>query len=322
MPPCTAGLSRVTTSVCWSRLWVNKSVSFLIILSDKAHKRTLTVLISSQSGQTVSIDAKCDEPTLLGNVLDEIKQTFCPCWLCSTAPGCTWPLHAPLLAETQHNHVTKKKHCGWHFSVSHYLLVLRFARFPLWPPSSVSNILMFLCTPHSFPDISLLFHSHCVRLSFLQYDFFYFFTLWFPHLDYPWLLTLYWAPLCGCSSFSAVSVYLPALHFVSSLWQSRNVILKTGRLLLMVELCFYCFGVFFVFLFVLVCLFFFFSPSFWNLSAPLSHPLCFVILTPVCMLLDCESHVIDSLRQVPAKNNTTGTHPLFPWCLEKTRHSR
>uniref|UniRef100_A0A3Q4M2D3 AP-3 complex subunit delta-1 n=1 Tax=Neolamprologus brichardi TaxID=32507 RepID=A0A3Q4M2D3_NEOBR len=28
---------------------------------------------------TVSIDAKCDEPTLLGNVLDEIKQTFSQC---------------------------------------------------------------------------------------------------------------------------------------------------------------------------------------------------------------------------------------------------
>lgn len=32
-----------------------------------------------QTGQTVSIDAKCDEPTLLGNVLDEIKQTFSQC---------------------------------------------------------------------------------------------------------------------------------------------------------------------------------------------------------------------------------------------------
>uniref|UniRef100_A0A3P8NCQ1 AP-3 complex subunit delta-1 n=1 Tax=Astatotilapia calliptera TaxID=8154 RepID=A0A3P8NCQ1_ASTCA len=30
-------------------------------------------------GNTVSIDAKCDEPTLLGNVLDEIKQTFSQC---------------------------------------------------------------------------------------------------------------------------------------------------------------------------------------------------------------------------------------------------
>lgn len=45
-----------------------------------------TLLSPPQSGQTVSIDAKCDEPTLLGNVLDEIKQTFSLCWLCLPAP--------------------------------------------------------------------------------------------------------------------------------------------------------------------------------------------------------------------------------------------
>ncbi|XP_021179871.2 AP-3 complex subunit delta-1 isoform X5 [Fundulus heteroclitus] len=36
-------------------------------------------LLVKTSGETVSIDAKCDEPTLLGNVLDEIKQTFSQC---------------------------------------------------------------------------------------------------------------------------------------------------------------------------------------------------------------------------------------------------
>ncbi|XP_024910067.1 AP-3 complex subunit delta-1 isoform X4 [Cynoglossus semilaevis] len=36
-------------------------------------------LLVKTSGQTVSIDAKCDEPMLLGNVLDEIKQTFSQC---------------------------------------------------------------------------------------------------------------------------------------------------------------------------------------------------------------------------------------------------
>ncbi|XP_034035655.1 AP-3 complex subunit delta-1 isoform X4 [Thalassophryne amazonica] len=36
-------------------------------------------LLVKTAGQTVSIDAKCDEPTLLGNVLDEIKQTFSEC---------------------------------------------------------------------------------------------------------------------------------------------------------------------------------------------------------------------------------------------------
>lgn len=56
---------------------------------------------SSQSGQTVSIDAKCDEPTLLGNVLDEIKQTFSQCWLCPTAPGC--PPTPPCPPSPKHN---------------------------------------------------------------------------------------------------------------------------------------------------------------------------------------------------------------------------
>ncbi|XP_061739195.1 AP-3 complex subunit delta-1 isoform X2 [Nerophis ophidion] len=36
-------------------------------------------LLVKTSGQTVSMDAKCDEPALLGNVLDEIKQTFSQC---------------------------------------------------------------------------------------------------------------------------------------------------------------------------------------------------------------------------------------------------
>uniref|UniRef100_A0A1A8H2E7 AP-3 complex subunit delta-1 n=1 Tax=Nothobranchius korthausae TaxID=1143690 RepID=A0A1A8H2E7_9TELE len=44
--------------------------------SIQGHHVCLLVKISSQ---TVSIDAKCDEPTLLGNVLDEIKQTFSQC---------------------------------------------------------------------------------------------------------------------------------------------------------------------------------------------------------------------------------------------------
>uniref|UniRef100_A0A3Q3RM89 Adaptor related protein complex 3 subunit delta 1 n=1 Tax=Mastacembelus armatus TaxID=205130 RepID=A0A3Q3RM89_9TELE len=37
------------------------------------------LLVKTVSKLTVSIDAKCDEPTLLGNVLDEIKQTFSQC---------------------------------------------------------------------------------------------------------------------------------------------------------------------------------------------------------------------------------------------------
>ncbi|KAG5847816.1 hypothetical protein ANANG_G00130210 [Anguilla anguilla] len=36
-------------------------------------------LLVKSTEQTVSIDAKCDESALLGNVLDEIKQTFSQC---------------------------------------------------------------------------------------------------------------------------------------------------------------------------------------------------------------------------------------------------
>ncbi|XP_057181598.1 AP-3 complex subunit delta-1 isoform X2 [Triplophysa rosa] len=36
-------------------------------------------LLVKTADQTVSIDAKCDEPSLLGNVLDEIKETFSKC---------------------------------------------------------------------------------------------------------------------------------------------------------------------------------------------------------------------------------------------------
>lgn len=45
----------------------------------KTRQSNAALISHLQSGQTVSIDAKCDEPTLLGNVLDEIKQTFSQC---------------------------------------------------------------------------------------------------------------------------------------------------------------------------------------------------------------------------------------------------
>lgn len=52
----------------------------ILLLIELKNRRSNAALIShSQSAQTVSIDAKCDEPTLLGNVLDEIKQTFSQC---------------------------------------------------------------------------------------------------------------------------------------------------------------------------------------------------------------------------------------------------
>lgn len=96
-----------------------------------------------QSGQTVSVDAKCDEPTLLGNVLDEIKQTFSQCWLCLTAPGCPPPtlhkLSPPPVTKTRHNHVTK--HCGWHLQ-----LCPIYYSFSFLSPLSALFLLSFMVT--------------------------------------------------------------------------------------------------------------------------------------------------------------------------------
>lgn len=86
------------------------SSSALLHDAKKKTSQSDAALISRlQSGQTVSIDAKCDEPTLLGNVLDEIKQTFSQCWLCPTALCDLCPAPLLHLVETQHNHVTQKK---------------------------------------------------------------------------------------------------------------------------------------------------------------------------------------------------------------------
>lgn len=49
------------------------------VIKLKTRQSNAALISHLQSGQTVSIDAKCDEPTLLGNVLDEIKQTFSQC---------------------------------------------------------------------------------------------------------------------------------------------------------------------------------------------------------------------------------------------------
>lgn len=122
--------------------------------------------------------------------------------------GPLWPSPLLHLAETQHNHVTRKekkrKHCGWHFSVSHYLLVLRFDRFPQWPPSPppASRTLSLLCTLLSLPWHSSTCYSPPLSLFLTLPHFFppteslctfvlssvqnlLFFTLWFLHLHPP-----------------------------------------------------------------------------------------------------------------------------------------
>lgn len=146
-------------------------------------------LLVKSSGETVSIDAKCDEPTLLGNVLDEIKQTFSQCWLCQplTSPHVchfwiktTWScstLQLAYLSRPQtHRFVSLGLlwlQCPTHWSTAHWAccqgsLCLRSALsiFPCFelspllpqlltaPVSGCLTSMLFSCVP-SFQQISL-----------------------------------------------------------------------------------------------------------------------------------------------------------------------
>lgn len=192
-------------------------------------------LTLSQSAQTVSIDAKCDEPTLLGNVLDEIKQTFSQCWLFLTAPGCPRPLYAThsLIKATQCHYETQ-----WLplpgitlfispqiFKISFSSLSLRFPHFfffSLLPPVHSQ-----LCG-HS-PGLYVVLQTHCRHTSS---------SLWFTsEFDFCFPAPLYF------TSSALPQLYPSFLPFCWRfiLWKSCNV--TTGCLLLMVELYFYCFEV-------------------------------------------------------------------------------
>lgn len=134
--------------------------------------------------------------------------------------GPLWPSPLLHLAETQHNHVTRKekkrKHCDWHFSVSHYLLVLRFDRFPQWPsfcsssvPHSVAPLHFALTSltllPLSLPSslslsflLSLTFSPHRVTVHvcpFLSTKPFIFYSLVSTPPSSPPLLALRWSSL-------------------------------------------------------------------------------------------------------------------------------
>ena len=196
------------------------------------------------------------------------------CWMRSSRPSlsadCVWqPRGAPnppphlSLTETQYNHVMK--HWGWHFhhrpsgpeifsisspltfhfSILHSVCSSEFCgRSPdsLCPRSvfsALSSSLLVLSAPNSRP------------------------------LSPPPRLCTF-APVSGRPPYSALSCIpiRPLLCRQFSLWQSCNVMLKTGLLLLMVELCFYRFEVFVCF-FVCLFLFILFVSS---LPAPLSRP--------------------------------------------------
>lgn len=187
------------------------------------------------------------------------------------------------------------------------------------PPPSASSTLSLLPDTSLSPSLSVtltlsllslffffFLQTHCLFvLSSVQILLF--FTPWFLHLDSSPTLD---SVLILCQQM--LSVHPPALHFVSSVWQSRNVILTTGLLLLMVELCFYCFwGFFLLSLFVPVCHFPFLS--FCSFLSFFFKPVCafcltvFVLLTStsVCMLLKCKLRRTDSLRTGRLKDKQT-----------------
>lgn len=110
-------------------------------------------------------------------------------------------------------------------------------------------------------------------------------------------------------------------NFVSSVWQSRNVILATGLLLLMVELCFYCFCSFFFLLSLCLSLSFSFCSFllllFLNPSAPFLSPSLFCSSWHQCA---CCSNVnfTDSFGWVDEKQ--TKRNKGLELFLKKTRH--
>lgn len=173
------------------------------------------LLVLSQSAQTVSIDAKCDEPTLLGNVLDEIKQTFSQCWLFLTAPGFTRPLHAThsLIMATQSHYETLRLAPP----ASPYLLVLKFSRFLSPHIHSDSSILLSFF----FPIFFLLHSQLCGHSASLL---FYRLAVYMHRLlcCVPWFLlvfsssSLLWIASCPLLS-QALSLRPPALLAVHSL---------------------------------------------------------------------------------------------------------
>lgn len=61
-------------------LETDMNMNQLLVSNFNLHHHASALLSSCiQADQIVSIDAKCDEPSLLGNVLDEIKETFSKC---------------------------------------------------------------------------------------------------------------------------------------------------------------------------------------------------------------------------------------------------
>lgn len=142
----------------------------------------------------------------------------------------TPPCHP--LPSLKHNTIMLRNTAAGTSSVALFISPqIRKISFPV--PSSGSHPMLFLWALWSHPDtLSCFTDSLCTCAVFSTQP---------PCSS----LTLYWAPVSGCPASSALSCVplRPTLRRQFNL--SCNVMLTTGLLLLMVELCFYCFGVFF-----------------------------------------------------------------------------
>lgn len=335
--------------VCWSKLWVNQW-NCPIILCDwdfypqllliywKVHFWITTLIFSLSPSLPPSLGRQC--PLTL-NVTS--RRCLGMCWMRSSrpsvsadcvrqpqgAPPPTSPCHPP--PSLKHNIIMLRNTAAGTSSTALFISPqIRTISFPLpsssspVSPHSVVPVLSELCG-HS-PTLDVVLQSHRVHApSSLRCILI--FTCWFliPSSSPCCSLTLYWAPVSGCSAFSALShaPLCPPLCRQFSVWQSCNLMLTTGLLLLMVEMCFYSVEVFgFVFC-LLFCLFLFFCLK----------PVCaFVRSLSFCSLniSVCAARLCRPRKTMWLTLSETGpswqngdpnllTHH-WTWCLDKTRH--
>lgn len=279
----------------------------------------------SQSGQTVSIDAKCDEPTLLGNVLDEIKQTFSQCWLCLTAEGCptptptppsTLPLH-PAPPSLKHNIISLRNTATGTSSIALFISpqICKIS-FPFSASPAPHTLPLFALCGH-FLTLDVVLQTHCVHASSsLQCNFhFYFLVFKQPPCCTPTLSSCFWTPgilcsflrlfppstLSGIQSVTFASCNVDNWTFAVNSW--------------IVFLLFWSFCLWFVFV---VLSFLFLSFFVWNLTAPSSNLLLYCSLKSVCAAHLCRpgkkiNQVIDSFFGLDGRHNLLTHHWPGAW---------
>lgn len=198
VPPCTAGLSRVTTSVCWSKLLIRQCLSTLNVTS----RRCLGMCWTRSSRPSLSAD-------------------------CVRQPqGAPDPPRHPPPPLLKHNIIMLWNTAAGTSSIALFISPeIRKISFPL-PSSSVSNTLLFLCTLSSVitPWHYMLFYRLTLYLLRLLCNALSFLLPGFPKPQQPphlWLCTELLLFLDALHPL-LFPVYLSALHL--SAIQSVTVI--------------------------------------------------------------------------------------------------